>query len=288
MSKILITGSNGFLGSRLSRYLIKNNSVKAPLHSEMNFTNLEDVMDVFSQDVPDLVIHCGAISDVRTCEANPKKSYDVNVLGTENIAKACQKYHSKMIFCSSDQIYFEKCGMKDHHENEKVSPINEYGKQKLKAEDICLSLCSDAVCLRLSWMYDFISYREGEHKDLFRNIIMAIEKGDEISYPVYDYRGITYVQNVLKNIEKAFLLPGGVYNFGSENDKNTYETIKALLSLLGKKDYSVIPNTQAFADNPRNIKMNTDKIESFGIEFPNTVQEFKECVIQYNEYRHMA
>lgn len=288
MSKILITGSNGFLGSRLSRYLIKNNSVKAPLHSEMNFTNLEDVMDVFSQDVPDLVIHCGAISDVRTCEANPKKSYDVNVLGTENIAKACQKYHSKMIFCSSDQIYFEKCGMKDHHENEKVSPINEYGKQKLKAEDICLSLCSDAVCLRLSWMYDFISYREGEHKDLFRNIIMAIEKGDKISYPVYDYRGITYVQNVLKNIEKAFLLPGGVYNFGSENDKNTYETIKALLSLLGKKDYSVIPNAQAFADNPRNIKMNTDKIKSFGIEFPNTVQGFKECVIQYNEYRHMG
>ena len=108
MSKILITGSNGFLGSRLSRYLIKNNSVKAPLHSEMNFTNLEDVMDVFSQDVPDLVIHCGAISDVRTCEVNPKKSYDVNVLGTENIAKACQKYQSKMIFCSSDQIYFEK------------------------------------------------------------------------------------------------------------------------------------------------------------------------------------
>jgi dTDP-4-dehydrorhamnose reductase len=288
MSKILITGSNGFLGSRLSRYLIKNNSVKAPLHSEMNFTNLEDVMDVFSRDVPDLVIHCGAISDVRACEANPKKSYDVNVLGTENIAKACQKYHSKMIFCSSDQIYFEKCGMKDHHENEKVSPINEYGKQKLKAEDICLSLCSDAVCLRLSWMYDFISYREGEHKDLFRNIIMAIEKGDKISYPVYDYRGITYVQNVLKNIEKAFLLPGGVYNFGSENDKNTYETIKALLSLLGKKDYSVIPNAQAFADNPRNIKMNTDKIKSFGIEFPNTVQGFKKCVIQYNEYRHMA
>lgn len=173
-----------------------------------------------------------------------------------------------------------------HDENEKVNPQNEYGMQKLEAERICMRLCPDAVCLRLTWMYDFISRKKGEHKDLFRNVITAIEKGEEISYPVYDDRGITYVQYILNNMEKAFLLPGGVYNFGSENDKNTYETVKALLNLLGKNDSNVIPNEQAFSDSPRNIKIDTSKIKKFGIQFPNTIQGLKECTDRYAEYRH--
>ena len=288
MSKILITGSNGFLGSRLSKYLGRNNSITAPVHSEMDFTDICQIGDVFQRETPDIVIHCGAISDVRTCEENPELSYKINVLGTENIAKICKQYHSKMIFCSSDQIYFQKSGMDDHEESETVYPTNEYGKQKLEAENICLSLCNDAVCLRLTWMYDFLSYRKDEHQDLFRNIIMAIEKGDEISYPVHDYRGITYVQYVLENMEKVFSLPSGVYNFGSENDKNTYETIKIFLSFLTGKDNHIKPNAQAFFDNPRNIKMNISKIKNFNIDFPNTIQGLKECAIRYNNYQHEA
>jgi dTDP-4-dehydrorhamnose reductase len=286
MGKILITGSNGFLGSRLCKYLSANHRVIAPLHSEMDFTDIGQVADIFQKETPVLVIHCGAVSDIKTCEKDQDFSHRINVVGTENIAKICHEYHSKMIFCSSDQIYFQKSGMEKHTEDEKVNPANVYGKQKLEAEEICFRLCSDAVCLRLTWMYDFMNYHKNEHKDLFRNIVTAVENGNRISYPVFDYRGITYVQYVLENIEKAFSLPGGIYNFGSENDKNTYETVKAVLNFVGESNYDITPNTEAFSDHPRNIKMDNSKLKHFRIEFPNTIQGLKECAIQYNNCRN--
>ena len=282
MKRILITGASGFLGGRICQYFSDKYKVIAPTHKEMELTELESVMSVFNEEVPEIVIHCGAISDVRTCDENSDVSYKINVVGTANIAKACTQYQSKLIFCSSDQIYFGCDSLTAHYEYEKTNPINNYGKQKLEAEKICLDYCKDAIVLRLSWMYDYQQINTNEHGDFFRNLMIALSQNKTIGYPIYDYRGITYVQNVLKNIEKVFVLPGGIYNFGSENELNTYETVKKFINELGLDEKIIDANEQAFAEEPRNIRMCIDKIKEYGIIFPSTDAGLVECAVMWN------
>lgn len=282
MKRILVVGASGFLGGRICQYLSDKYKVTAPTHKEMELTDLESVMRALDKEAPEIVINCGAISDVKKCDENPDLSYRINVVGSENIAKACAHHNSKLIFCSSDQIYFGCEGMTAHYEDEKTEPVNTYGKQKLEAERICLDYCKDAVLLRLSWMYDYKQINSSEHGDFFRNLMDALSQNQSVSYPIHDYRGITYIRYVLKNIEKAFLLPGGIYNFGSENEQNTYQTVKGFIKGLGLDDKMININEQAFIEKPRNIRMCIDKIRGYGIVFPSTADGLLECAAESN------
>ena len=278
MQTIMITGANGFLGARLAQYFAARYEVVTPTHAEMELTNPAQVEAVVRQIRPDVVLHCAAVSDVKACEADPVRSQAINVGGTEAVAAACAKTGAKLIFCSSDQIYFGSDGMQMHTEDEPVTPCNAYGRQKLQAEQQALARCPTAVCLRLSWMYDWRTVLAAEHSDLYRTLKDAMQNNKALAYPVHDYRGITYVGALLQAVEQTFGLPGGVYNFGSENNANTYETVARFLALLGAKGYAVTQNTQAFADRPRNLTMSLARLSSFGITLPDTAAGFARCV----------
>ena len=79
------------------------------------------------------------------------------------------------------------------------------------------------------------------------------------------------VADVVRNLPKALSLPGGVWNFGSENGESTYDTVKSVLECLGLDAVNRLqPNTEAFADCPRDISMDLAKLRSAGITFPAT------------------
>ncbi len=278
MQKMMITGANGFLGARLARFFAARYEVATPTHAEMELTDPAQVEAVMRQFAPDVVLHCAAVSDVKACEADPVRSQAINVGGTEAVAAACAKTGAKLVFCSSDQIYFGSTGLQKHTEDEPVTPCNVYGRQKLQAEQQALALCPTAVCLRLSWMYDWQTVLAAEHSDLYRTLKDAVQNGKPLAYPVRDYRGITYVGALLQAVEQTFRLPGGVYNFGSENSANTCETVTRFLALLGAKGYPVEQNTKVFADRPRNLTMSLLRLRSFGITLPDTVAGFAQCV----------
>jgi len=270
MKKMLITGATGFLGSRIVNFYNNSYDICRPTHEEIDITNEESVFRIFDDFKPDIVIHCAAVSDVGLCEKEPEKSYSINVEGSINIAKASEKKQAKCILCSSDQVYFGSPIKEPHKEEEMLHPFNIYGQEKLKAEQECLAVNSDCVLLRLSWMYDVRTIREGEHSDFFRTLLSKIEAQEGLSYPIYDKRGITDVNEVIVNLEKMFQISGGVYNFGSSNDKSTFDTIYEVFEKMKWDVNKLRKNEEAFKTNPRNICMCQEKIESCGISFSST------------------
>ena len=268
--KLLITGASGFLGGRAARYFAKNYEVVAPTHADMDITDGAAVQAYFRAERPDFVFHCGAISDVGTCEKEPERSFAINVEGAVNVAGAAAAVGAKCVLCSSDQVYFGGSEQKPHRENEKLAPKNRYGREKLEMEQRCLDEVPDCVLLRLSWMYDGKPLREGEHGDFLRTLLPKLRAGERGSYPVYDRRGITDVGEVLANAEKCFHLPGGVYNFGAPNDCATYELMERVFTRLGLDRSLLEPNETAFADHPRNLCMDQEKAERAGLIFSST------------------
>lgn len=279
--KIVITGGSGFLGSRIADYYRHKYEILTPSHSEMDITDQQSVKLYLKAHHPDIIIHCAAVSNVGICDNEPERTRLINVTGSENIAEACKNIGAKCIMCSSDQVYFGSTLKTPHLEDEELMPYNEYGRQKLTMEQNCLQKNSDCVMLRLSWMYDTKRKSEQEHDTFMRKLIADIQAKNAISFPIYDMRGITDVTEVVKNLEKTFHLPGGIYNFGSSNDKNTYETLCEAFKQLPHADSSLLhANTAAFADNHRNICMNIDKITNAGILFPTTCESIVKILKQ--------
>ena len=270
MKNLLITGSSGFLGSKIIEKYKENYHLITPSHHEMDITNEISVQHYFLKHRPDIVIHCAAISDTNACQQNPDLSYRVNVAGSENIAKAAKMVSAKCIMCSSDQVY---CGsQKDtaNTEDDALFPHNVYGKDKAYTETSCLQIYPESVHLRLAWMYDSKADLTSPRNDFFKQLKTCIAKATPINLPVNDKRGITDVWEVVDNIEKTFALPGGVYNFGSANTNNTYDMTVSVFEALNL-DSSLL--NKISYDRARNISMSQEKLNGFRIYFTDTADK---------------
>ena len=80
-------------------------------------------------------------------------------------------------------------------------------------------------------------------------------------FPVREYRGITWVGEVVEMLPHTFDLPGGVYNFGAENLLNTYETAYQYCEAIAKGlgDATIVPDHDRYAEHVRNISISMDK-----------------------------
>ena len=103
-TKLLITGSSGFLGSRLAHYYKEKYDLLLPSHSELNISHEEAVKTYMEEHRPEAVVHCTALSNTWYCEQHPEDSHKVNVQGTVRLAKACKQTGAKLVFMSSDQV----------------------------------------------------------------------------------------------------------------------------------------------------------------------------------------
>lgn len=270
--RILVTGASGFLGSRIVLFYSDRYDVYALSHEEMEITDRGSVERAFERIRPDYVIHCAAVSDVGACEREPEHSWKINVDGSRNLAEVSARYGAGCLIASSDQVYSGSPAKEAHREEERLQPRNVYGREKMQAEEECLRVNPECVLLRLSWMYDVNRIREKEHGDFFRALEARLETHAPLEYPVHDRRGITDINEVVVNLEKAFALKGGIYNFGSPNDRNTYETVLKLFEALAWDTGRLVENEESFAEEPRNLCMDLSRLQEHGISFRPTVQ----------------
>lgn len=293
--KILITGGSGFVGSRLAGFHKEKHEIWTPSHTEFDFTDKDAARQRIKGFLPDVILHCAAISDVGTCEKNPELSMRVNVTGTRNLAECCAEFGIKFVYCSSDQVYVrppyqdesaEKY-LEPWKEEDAKDPVPLYGKHKLMAEQLVQQICPDSVGLRLTWMYGTLTEKEKAAGRRNMEVILreAIEDGQEILLSATDFRAVTDIDEVVRNMEKVWQLPGGVYNYGSTGYGPIYETVCQAFCKAGIRvsdckaaDGKTVQIVKNEAGNLRNLTMNTDKIQAAGIAFKDTCSALTDCI----------
>ena len=215
MIKLLVTGSNGQLGSHFNN---TNNSlfdiISSNYKKKINFVHLDiidenEVKSVIHKYKPDVIINTAAITNVDFCESNKSLARKVNVDGLKYLIKHSSS-KMKIIQISSDYIYDGIDGF--YNEKSLPNPINYYGKTKLEAENILLSSHKNFIIIRVSTLYS--NYANNFYKWVLinlknRNSINIAD--DQISNPCY-------ALNLVHLIFDLILLDyNGKINFGSNN-----------------------------------------------------------------------
>lgn len=281
MKKLLITGSSGFLGSRLALYYKDKYELLLPTHSQLNVSREEAVMAYMEQFQPDIVLHCAALSNTWYCEQHPDESHRVNVQGTVKIAKACKHIGAKLVFMSSDQVYNGTSVSGPLKEQDVFQPVNVYGRHKLEAEQRALRNNPMSVALRLTWMYDVPSSPMKLNSNILVNIQKALDEGTTIKAATHEYRGVTNVWEVVRNMEQTLELPGGIYNYGSGNHIDSYTLFLKVANIMGTKEPStfILPDEERFSEQTRNLTMDCSLINNFGIRFNDSVEGIEKALM---------
>lgn len=280
MKTILINGKDGFFASRFIEYYKDKYNIIGFSHSDLDITNEKQAISIISKYNPDYLVHAAAISDTGTCERNPEKSFEVNVKGSINVAKACLKTKAKLIYLSSDQVYNGNDEVGPYDEKS-FNPNNVYGKHKIEAEKEILEIMDNVVILRLTWLFDLPERHKKTNSNIVWNIAKALMENKAIKFPANEYRGITYVYDLVKNFDKIIDLPAGVYNAGSENNLSTYEVAEKVLDAMGlshRVKEILIKDVERYKEKNRDLRISNSKLKNCDIYFGISEETVRNCV----------
>ena len=155
--KILVTGGDGRFAKTLKR---KNKKLNLIFKSknDLNILKINSLEKVIKTLKPKIVLHTAGLSrPMNLHEKNISKSIDLNIMGTCNIVKVCQKYNIKLVYFSTGYVYEGKKG--NYKEQDPVKPFNNYGLSKLAGE-CAVQMYKNSLILRITMTEKPFAYKK--------------------------------------------------------------------------------------------------------------------------------
>jgi dTDP-4-dehydrorhamnose reductase len=295
--RVLVTGGTGLLGYNLVQELLaRGYTVYATynLHNPVGLSeakwimvNLEEsgqVVRLFNDVKPNVVIHAAAYTNVDDCELNKEKAYRVNYLATRVIARQSAKGGSFLIYISTDYVFDGEKGM--YKENDLPNPINYYGLSKLLGEVAAMSVMDEnkLLIVRVSGLY---GYSPTGKKNFGINVLEKLLRGEEVRAFYDQYLSPTYAyflsQKLIKALEEG--VTGILHLAGDRLSRLEFAVLVAkalgvsneLIRPVSMKDLS-LP-----AKRPRDSSLDTTRARELGLGLPSQENSVKHFVESYKK-----
>ena len=226
MKRILLTGSNGFVGNYFLKKYSSSYEIITFSFLNDNFANL-DLTNI------DVVIHCSAL--VHQMKGASWEQYEkINIDQTIQLADKAKKSGVKhFIFLSTIKVYGEESN-KCYYENSRTNPNDYYSLSKLKAEDSIRNI--ESTNFKISILRCPLIYGLGV-KANFANLINLIKKVPILPLKnIKNKRSLVFVGNVCFMLHRIiFLEKRGIFLSVDDNALSTTELIQILAKYLDKK-----------------------------------------------------
>ena len=131
---IIIIGANGRLGAALTREYQRPFSVKAFARNQLDLGKLDQIRSTLSETEFDLLVNCGALTNVDYCESHRDEAFLINAQAPRLLAEICSAKSARMIHISTDYVFDGKQNT-SYIEEDPPAPLSVYAESKLAGEE---------------------------------------------------------------------------------------------------------------------------------------------------------
>ena len=278
--KVLVIGSEGQLGSELKK-ISKNYYNVSWFFSSIKTLDLSDLNSInnyLSNINPTVIVNCAAYTNVDKAEIEIELANIINYNAVEVISRWTNDNNKKLIHISTDYV-FNGLSKVPLSEDSHTNPVNEYGRSKLKGEQVCLKNDLSSTVIRTSWLYSSFG------KNFVKTMIDLMKKNssvkvvnDQIGSPTYAHDLAKVIIDIIINSENK----SGLFHYSNEGEISWFEFAKSIRD-LHNLDCEIIgvPSDEfkTLAKRPQYSLLNKLKIKkTFNLEIPNYKQSLQNCI----------
>ena len=266
--RVLVTGAKGQLGTDVMAELKSNNIEAVGIdREELDIVDAKACEEFFdkanAEKRIDAVIHCAAYTAVDKAEDEQELSYNINALGTKNIATACKKFDMKLMYISTDYV-FNGQGERPWEPDDERQPLNVYGKTKYEGELFVEEIAKKYFIVRIAWVFGVAG------NNFIKTMLKLAKERDSLTVVDDQIGSPTYTADLSKLLVSMIQTDKyGRYHATNEGYCSWYEFAKEIFKVAGVKinvapvDSSAYP---AKAKRPANSRMEKKKLDEMGFK----------------------
>ena len=275
--KVFVTGVKGQLGYDVVNELEKRGHTAIGVDIEdLDIIDAAAVDKMITETAPEAVIHCAAWTAVDAAEDNEEKCRQVNVNGTENIAKVCKKLNCKMMYISTDYIFDGKGTRPWEPDAPVTTPLNVYGQTKYEGELAVRNNVEKFFIVRIAWVF-------GKGKNFIKTMLNLGKNHDHLTVVNDQYGTPTYTYDLARLLVDMIETDKyGNYHATNEGGYITWYDFACEIFRQAGMDVDVEPVSSAQyaakAKRPENSRMNKQKLADNGFEL---LPDWKDALRRY-------
>lgn len=287
MTNILVTGSNGQLGSELRKFFQVSSEYTWFFTDvdQLDITDRSAVNNYFKENSINVCVNCAAYTAVDKAEDEPEKAKLLNAFAVGLLADACYSSDALLIHISTDYV-FNGRHYKPYDEDDQPDPVSAYGKSKAEGEKVLFQHKARSVIIRTSWLYSSVGnnfvktmLRLGRERSEIKVV------SDQIGTPTWAADLAEAIVFFIHNHHKQQSVK--IYHYSNEGVISWYDFAIAIMHIEGlqckvipieSKDYPVKTERPFYSVlNKSRIKLDT------GITIPYWLESLKSCLRELKE-----
>ncbi|MEC3878426.1 SDR family oxidoreductase [Parapedobacter sp. 10938] len=207
--KIIVTGSNGLLGQKLTDLALADDRItliatsrgenrhpakEGYTYVDLDILNGDQLRTMVAEHRPEVIINTAAMTNVDACEHDPEGCRKLNIEAVATLVALCEEFGTHLIHLSTDFIFDGKEG--PYAEHAQPNPLSLYGQSKLDAEQLIQQSTCQWTILRTILVYGVVA-------DMSRsNIVLwakgALEKGQPLNVVNDQWRMPTLAEDLAR------------------------------------------------------------------------------------------
>lgn len=275
--KVVITGADGQLGRSFQDALkLKGIAFLALPRKTMDVTNLAQVRSVLGSSGASLIINSAAYTNVEQAEINPEIAFEINQIGSRNVAIVCRELDSRLIHISTDYVFSGNRDLPWQVDSD-TRPLSVYGKSKLAGENAIREEWSEnSLIVRTAWLYSQYG------KNFYKTILQLANKdkspikvvNNQIGQPTSAPELASFILSTL-----PLEIPPGVYHATNSGNATWYDFAYSIFQLAGADTGRIEPisaeDYKAKAPRPDYSVLDNSKWDSYDL---NTLGDWEHSV----------
>jgi nucleoside-diphosphate-sugar epimerase len=281
--KILVTGSSGFVGKALCEHIRKHGDTAIEFDlPEGDILNCDSLSRAISE--CDMVVHCAAQADLNKFGEDIGQGFQVNIVGTYNVAQSCAIQKKKLVYISTCCAWGTTTNEKQLVEDVDLPrPTEPYAHSKYAGESIVKMFDNlKWVILRIGTVYG-----PGMRKELFNYIAIDKIYNNEVICvhgTGRQTRQYVFIDDLVDGIYRACVCESIDYvcSICSNEQVSVLDTIRVAETIIGKRAITKIDNDRRGQILNENIS-NARSINGLGCKYTPYVMGMARTILWYRD-----